>query len=160
MALFISEGLGRHPQASATCAGEHIVLLGGEHLPLLLQRLSNEKRLRSRVKGILVGSGAADASIQSPADKFPLATYAPYKDRGYPWNPNGTGISNLDVDMPIFHLDDGLAVPARSSVLQNSEQVGDCDSIRSLTAYYQASMEGCRSRRLCIQRGRSFFGMH
>ena len=90
----------------------------------MLQRLGKEKHLRSRVKGILVSSGAADAPMQSPADKFPLAAHAPYKDSSYPWNPNGTGISNLDIDIPIFHLEDSRSASAKSSALQNSQQVG------------------------------------
>ena len=107
-----------------TCAGEHIILLGEEHLPLVLQQLNKERHLRSRVKGILVGSGSADAPVQSPADIFPLAAYAPYKDSSYAWNPNGTGISNLDLGIPIFHLDDRLTASAQSSALHNSQQVG------------------------------------
>ncbi|CAL5224917.1 g7683 [Coccomyxa viridis] len=110
-----------NPESSSP-SGEHIILLGEEHLPLVLQRLSKEKHLRSRVKGILVGSGSSDAPMHSPADIFPLAAYAPYKDRSYPWNPNGTGISNLDLGIPIFHLDDRLAASAQSSALHNSQQ--------------------------------------
>lgn len=118
-------GLGRLHHVSVVCAGARILLIEGDHLPLMLQRLSKEKHLRARVKGILVESGAADAPRQSPADKFPLAAYAPYKDSSHPWNINGTGVSDLDVDIPIFYLKDSLAASAHSSALHNSEQVGE-----------------------------------
>ena len=106
------------------CAGEHIILLGEEHLPLVLQRLSKEHHFRAKVKGILVESGAPDALYQSPADKSPLAAYVLYKDSSYQWNPNGTGISSLNIDIPIFYLEDSLTASAHSSALQNSQQVG------------------------------------
>ena len=90
----------------------------------MLQRLREEKHLRARVKGILVGSGATDAPEMSSADRFPLAAYAPYKDSSHPWNINGTGISNLDIDIPIFYLKDSLTASAHASALHNREQVG------------------------------------
>ena len=104
-------------------AGEHIVFLREEHLPLVLQRLSKEHRFRAKVKGILVESGTPDVMYQSPADKSPLAEYALYKDSSYPWNPNGTGISRLDIGVPIFYMEGSLAASAHSSAFQNSQQV-------------------------------------
>ena len=117
-------GVGHLCHMSVICAGEHIILIEGEHLALILQRLREEKHMRARVKGILVGSGTADAPKMSPADRFPLAAYAPYKASSHPWNINGTGISNLDIDIPIFHLEDGLTASVHRSTLLNREQVG------------------------------------
>jgi len=79
--------------------------------------------MRSRVEGLLVSSGSSDAPTASPADKFPLAAYAPYKDSSYPWNPNGSGISDLDMRIPIFYLEESLRASAYSSALQNRQQV-------------------------------------
>jgi len=79
--------------------------------------------MRSRLEGLLVSSGSSDAPTASPADKFPLAAYAPYKDSSYPWNPNGSGISDLDIRIPIFYLEESLRASAYSSALQNRQQV-------------------------------------
>ena len=119
-------------------AGQQILLLWEEHLPLILQRLSKEKHLRAQVEGLLVSSGNLDAPTASPAEKFPLAAYAPYKDSSYPWNPNGTGISNLDIRIPIFYLEESLRASAYSSALQNRQQVDYQPS-------WSSSPQACRS---------------
>ena len=96
--------------------------MGYKDLPLVLQRLQSERKLRASVQGLLVmpaGSAAA-----SPADSCPLAAYAPYKETSYAWNPSGTGISSLDIDIPIFYLEEGLVATTQDRAVQNMQQVG------------------------------------
>ena len=105
------------------CAGKSIVLIGDEDLPLLLRRLQTDKHLQSRVLGILVTSGSSQVAPKSPAERFPLAAYAPYEDTDYAWNPTGTKILSLDISIPIFHLEVGLQARAQGGAMQNGQQV-------------------------------------
>lgn len=89
----------------------------------MLRRLQAEKHLKANVEALLVVSGKPGASAWSPADKFPLAEYAPYKDASHSWNPSGTGISNLDLDMPIFHLEEKLQESALDKARHNEQRV-------------------------------------
>ena len=66
----------------------------------------------------------AGSAAASPADSCPLTAYAPYKDSSYAWNPSGTGISSLDIDIPIFHLEEGLVAATQDRAVQNMQQVG------------------------------------
>jgi hypothetical protein len=105
------------------CAGKSIILIGDEDVPLLLRRLQTDKHLQSRVLGILVTSGSSQVPSKSPAERFPLAEYAPYEDTNHAWNPTGTGISSLDISIPIFHLEAGLQARAQGGAMQNGQQV-------------------------------------
>ena len=92
-------------------------------MPLLLRRLQTDKHLQSRVLGILVTSGNSQVPSKSPAERFPLAEYAPYEDTNYAWNPTGTGILSLDISIPIFNLEAALQARAQGGAMQNGQQV-------------------------------------
>lgn len=92
-------------------------------MPLLLRRLQTDKHLQSRVMGILVTSGSSQVPAKSPAERFPQAEYAPYEDTNYAWNPTGTGISSLNISIPIFHLEADLQAKAQAAAMQNGQQV-------------------------------------
>ena len=96
--------------------------MGYKDLPLVLRRLQSERKLKASVRGLLVMP--ADSAAASPADSCPLAAYAPYKDNIYAWNPSGTGISSIDIDIPIFHLDESLVATTQDRAVQNMQQVG------------------------------------
>ena len=102
-------------------SGKGILLVGYNDLPLVLQRLQAERKLKANVKGLLVKP--AGSAAPSPADTCPLAAYAPYKESSYAWNPSGTGISSLDNDIPIFHLEEGFVAATQDKAAQNMQQV-------------------------------------
>ena len=102
-------------------AGKGILLVGYKDLPLVLQRLQNERRLKANVIGLLVMP--AGSAAPSPADTCPLAAYHPYKNSSYAWNPSGTGISSLNIDIPIFHLEEGLVAATQDKAVRNMQQV-------------------------------------
>ena len=96
--------------------------MGYKDLPLVLRRLRSESKLKASIQGLLVMP--AGSAAPSPADSCPLAAYAPYKESSYAWNPSGTGISSLNIDIPIFHLDEGLMADTQNKAVQNMQQVG------------------------------------
>ena len=60
----------------------------------------------------------------SPADGFPLASYAPYKQSDHRWNLPGNGLSQQRFDIPVFLVENGTILDAALHGAQhNSEQV-------------------------------------
>ncbi len=99
-----------------------MVIVSEDQLALFLQRLKSDAALQQRVKGVLVVPGSPTSL--TPADSFPLASYAPYSNRGYAWNRNGTGVSNLDYGrLPVFLLEGDMAVQAQLRAGANALKV-------------------------------------
>lgn len=103
------------------------MLVPEEQLAVLLQRLQTDDSMRDSVKGVLVVAGTP--TWLSPAEQFPLAAYAPYRETGYQWNQNGTGISMLDIGRtPVFLLEGHLAVEAQQHAEANAAKVRLCST--------------------------------
>jgi hypothetical protein len=103
-------------------ADVRVVLVAEEQLAGLLRRLQGSRALQKRIAGVLVLPGSPTAL--SPAETFPLAEHAPYSERGYVWNPPGSGISSLDIGTPIFLLDEATAAAALRHATLNAQKVG------------------------------------
>lgn len=92
-----------------------------QQLASLIGRLQASTALRARIKGILVVPGGP--AQLSPAEAFPLAEHAPYDPGSYAWNPNGTGISALDLGTPVFLLEQDAPAAAQAHAACNAERV-------------------------------------
>ena len=107
---------------SICCADGRMVVVSEDQLSIFLQRLQADAALHERVKGILVIPGSP-ASL-TPADRFPLAAYAPYSNQAFAWNQNGTGVSMLDIGpVPVFLLEGVMAAQAQQRAEHNAVKV-------------------------------------
>eukprot|EP00850_Spirogloea_muscicola_P001661 SM000006S19426 [mRNA] locus=s6:627517:632413:- [translate_table: standard] len=94
-----------------TVVDRSAILISGSDFGAFLQRTLLDSTLEKNVAGVLVmydGEGTRQThSLQgfSPGDTFPLAQFAPYKDKAYPWNPFGLGLVSKRFPFPVHLLD-------------------------------------------------------
>lgn len=86
-----------------------------------IQLLHNDSALRGKVAGLLVGAETPEAD--SPDSKFPLAAYMPYKAPNFTWNPHGTPVLDLQLDLPLLLLDNTTGPEALARAAFNEAAV-------------------------------------
>eukprot|EP00850_Spirogloea_muscicola_P005384 SM000024S07846 [mRNA] locus=s24:834878:839764:- [translate_table: standard] len=94
-----------------TVVDQYAILISGSDFGAFLQRTLLDSTLENNVAGVLVMYDGEDTrqthSLQgfSPGNTFPLAQFAPYKDKAYPWNPSGLGLVSKRFSFPVHLLD-------------------------------------------------------
>ncbi|GAB4818162.1 hypothetical protein N2152v2_005208 [Parachlorella kessleri] len=76
--------------------------------------------LQRKVQAVLVEAGTP--ANFSPAPISPLAEYALYPERGYQWNPQGTGLSSMAFPFPVFLLDNDTTASAQLRAQYNADR--------------------------------------
>ncbi|KAG6497136.1 hypothetical protein ZIOFF_045024 [Zingiber officinale] len=91
------------------------ILLPLEKLESLFQRVSKDVDFAHKIAGVLVESDEYPSKSTgfSPAEKFPQAAFAPYKNHSYEWNADGSGIMLNHYNFPVF-----LLSPQANSIVQ------------------------------------------
>lgn len=110
--------------------------------------------LAGRVRGVLSEPGPAPSYSQAAA--APLADYALYANRSYPWNPAGKGLNGLALPFPVFLLDEGTAENARQRAAYNAQQQlnGALNHARMrLTMEAAGNSSACLAARTCLPLG-------
>ncbi|URE35756.1 Nicastrin [Musa troglodytarum] len=120
------------------------VLLPLEKLEGLLLRISKDMDFAQKVAGVLVESdGYRSKSLGfSPAEKFPQAAFAPYKNINYEWNLAGSGIMSNQYNFPVF-----LLSPETKSVVQElaGKNAGGTDLYQVIVAEFDLVMQTTKS---------------
>ncbi len=86
----------------------------------------------------------------SPAPISPLAEYALYPERGYQWNPQGTGLSSMAFPFPVFLLDNDTTASAQLRAQYNADRVGPwggrerCNTLQAVGGWEVACTSGDR----------------
>ncbi|MBN8558063.1 MAG: hypothetical protein J0L74_10400, partial [Burkholderiales bacterium] len=80
----------------------------------------------------------------------PLAEYALYPERGYQWNPQGTGLSSMAFPFPVFLLDNDTTASAQLRAQYNADRVGPwggrerCNTLQAVGGWEVACTSGDR----------------
>lgn len=85
-----------------------------------LLRSLEDSALRDKTKAVLVEAG--EPANFSPASASPLAEYMLYPEKGYRWNPNGTGLSLESFPFPVFLLDNSTTASAQQRAQYNAKR--------------------------------------
>ncbi|KAL9260542.1 Nicastrin-like protein, partial [Drosera capensis] len=101
------------------------ILVTLDNLQDLLERAANDKNFAEKISGVLLepGSDTRDKLKGfSPAEKFPLAKFAPYQNTSHEWNPDGSGIMWNAYDFPVFLLSSNSTSILLEAVLKNEKR--------------------------------------
>nr|XP_018687042.1 PREDICTED: nicastrin [Musa acuminata subsp. malaccensis] len=116
------------------------VLLPLEELEGLFLRISKDMDFAQKVAGVLVESDGYPRF--SPAEKFPQAAFAPYKNINYEWNLAGSGIMSNQYNFPVF-----LLSPETKSFVQElvGKNAGGTDLYQVIVAEFDLVMQTTKS---------------
>ncbi|XP_042398204.1 nicastrin-like [Zingiber officinale] len=138
------------------------ILLPLEKLESLFQRVSKDVDFAHKIAGVLVESDEYPSKSTgfSPAEKFPQAAFAPYKNHSYEWNADGSGIMLNHYNFPVF-----LLSPQANSIVQeladkNAEEpdlykvhVAEFDLVMQTTKAHTQDSESCLKEQSCLPLG-------
>ncbi|KAL4441829.1 hypothetical protein ABPG77_003745 [Micractinium sp. CCAP 211/92] len=131
-----------------------VYLLPPALLADFLLQCRDSPSLAGRVRGVLSEPGPAPSYSQGAA--APLAEFALYANRSYPWNPAGKGLNGLALPFPVFLLDDGTAENAQRRAAYNAEQQlnGALHHAKMrLTMQAAGNSSACLAARTCLPLG-------
>ncbi|WOL20134.1 nicastrin [Canna indica] len=138
------------------------VLLPIEELESLFLRISKDQDFARKVAGVLVESDGYSRNTTgfSPAEKFPLAAFAPYKNINYEWNLAGSGIMFNRYNFPVFLLSPESKQIVQELADKNAEvsdsyqvNVAEFDLVMQTTKIKTQDSESCLKEQSCLPLG-------
>ncbi|KAI4389344.1 hypothetical protein MLD38_001578 [Melastoma candidum] len=139
------------------------VLLSVDQIDGFFKRISNDPVFSGNIVGALVElESPSQNSILgfSPADKFPQAIFAPYKNTSYEWNPLGSGILQNAHQFPVFLLSENssstvhkLSTMNEKSKKDYTEHVAEFDLVMQTTKSVTRDTRACLEGRSCLPLG-------
>ncbi|PKA47187.1 Nicastrin [Apostasia shenzhenica] len=125
-------------------------------------RVSRDPKFAENIAGVLIeASGFQNLSIGfSPAEKFPQAEFAPYKNISYKWNPHGSGIMWSRYNFPVFLLPDESSKLLQEIASENEKRfktypsnVAEFDLVMQTTKVETRDSASCLKERSCLPLG-------
>uniref|UniRef100_A0A0C9RQH0 Nicastrin n=1 Tax=Wollemia nobilis TaxID=56998 RepID=A0A0C9RQH0_9CONI len=133
------------------------VLLPLREFSNFLNRIVNEPRLAQYVVGLLVeyeSNIEYEAAGFSPDKTFPLADFAPYKNKTYIWNPVGSGILHHNYNFPIFILSqESTAVLIKASASNKKWNFKYPVNVAEFDLVMQTTKSGTHNSHSCLKEG-------
>ncbi|GAB2212538.1 hypothetical protein Drorol1_Dr00020511 [Drosera rotundifolia] len=139
------------------------ILVTLDNLQDFLERAVNDKNFAEKISGVLLepGSDTRDKLKGfSPAEKFPLAKFAPYQNTSHEWNPDGSGIMWNAYDFPVFLLSCNSTSILLEAVLKNEKRklahnidVAEFNSVMQTTKAGTHNSEHCLRESTCLPLG-------
>jgi nicastrin len=125
-------------------------------LPAFLKRVKSSAALGAHVKAVLVDGRVRPPGGASTAPAFPNAALAVAANRGYKWNPWGSGLNREYTPLPMHLLDPALAEVAVTGATRNGAGgfAGRLYMARSsLTMYASGNSRTCLAAGTCLPLG-------
>lgn len=139
------------------------ILVSSDELESLLARVSKDTNFASLVAGILVESGMPGGNNFkgfSPELKFPEAEFAPYQNKNFEWNPNGSGIMWKAYKFPIFLLSENSTLILLEAAMKNEKSkksytsdVAEFGLVMQTTKSGTHDSESCLIEETCLPLG-------
>lgn len=138
------------------------VLISAEKMDSFFLRVLDDPNFAKNVAGVLIESWDGDLLnfSGSPAGKFPLSEFAPYKDGRFEWNPYGSDIMWKKFEFPVFLLSKnstlivkelaGKKEKARSSFL---DTIAEFNLVMQTTTSTTRDSNSCLKARTCLPLG-------
>ncbi|KAF7831128.1 nicastrin [Senna tora] len=129
----------------------------------IYSRIADDLSFASKVAGVLVESGSEVQNKLngfSPEWKFPQVEFAPYHNKRYEWNPNGSGIMWKSYNFPVFLLSDSSTETLHEVVIKNENDkkgytanVAEFDLVMQTTKSGTHDSESCLKEAVCLPLG-------
>ncbi|QCD98450.1 nicastrin [Vigna unguiculata] len=139
------------------------ILVSVEDFPTLFTRISDDSIFASKVSGVLV-EPSTDLQNKingfSPDQKFPQGQFAPYRNTGYEWNPNGSGVMWKSYNFPVFLLTESGSKTLQEFVTKNKDKkkaytsnVAEFDLVMQTVKSGTLDSESCLKEETCLPLG-------
>ncbi|ONK58567.1 uncharacterized protein A4U43_C09F14400 [Asparagus officinalis] len=154
--------ISRLKDAQDQLAGARALLVPLAEMRSFFHRVSNDPHFAKNIAGVLVDSTGPQKILAgfSPAEKFPQAEFAPYRDLSYGWNLAGSGIMRNHYNFPVFLLSEESTSMVQETVATNEKSknaypvgVAEFDLAMQTTNAGTRDSESCLRERTCLPLG-------
>lgn len=139
------------------------LLISEDEMQTFFNSVSNDQNLAKNVAGVLIEPSTESAKQEggfSPAEKFPQAEFAPYKNINYEWNPPGSNIMWKKYNFPVFLLSQDSTILLREIAAKNEKRknaytfdVAEFDLVMQTTKVGTHDSESCLEQQSCLPLG-------
>lgn len=131
------------------------ILVSVDEISSFFTRLQDDSHFASNVGGVLIEPGIEIQNRTegfSPAQKFPQAKFAPYKNLDYEWNPIGSGIMWNQYNFPVFLISESSISSIQEAASKNVKNKKDyISNVAEFDLVMQTTKAGTHNSMSCLK---------